>query len=173
VAILLSILALGAFSLFMMYSNAARETGARLKIHRQNEAVMDEVGRGVRASVRILELLMPPNSVETFDPDNPTGDKDVNGFMLLDADGVKVRGFEFRDSVLYTYDTVGSWQPFTIDGTPIKLASGLDANGQPIENAFTLGSDRRWLTARYTLTTVAGGQTYTIPFERGIFKCRL
>jgi len=48
VGVLMMILALGAFSLFSMYTNSTRETSANLRMQRQAEAVTGELSRWVR-----------------------------------------------------------------------------------------------------------------------------
>jgi len=99
VAVLMLVLALGLYTLFNMYTTTTRETSANLRMQRQSEAMMDEIGRRVRESVLILALDEDP--LVTGINDLPTNlelitlipnaaNRNVDGFILFVEEVVNV-----------------------------------------------------------------------------------
>jgi prepilin-type N-terminal cleavage/methylation domain-containing protein len=178
VAILLSILALGAFSLFMMYSNSARETTALLRLQRQSEALLDEIGRRVRESNFIFEDGLDTSAF--FSQPIGADTTSVNEFYLFvrnDTTDTKDRigGFRFENGIngiVMQYDNV--WKAFAIDNGPLTL-SDVDADGKSVSNTFKLNEKRQQVEVSFTLKTepVQGLGIYYLTVERGFFTCRL
>lgn len=181
VAALTSIVALGIFTLFGMYTETSRETSAYLKMQRQSETLMDEIGRRVREAYLILAAGEDFADIETRlatvwnleeDPlanpvmEAPNADEfilvDHNGtvmgsFRTVNADGATVMQ-QCRDAVC---------DIFSIDGTPLELEPSAN-------NPFRLLENRRQVRVNVTLRMpTLREEVRTLTVEEGVFQCRL
>jgi type II secretory pathway component PulJ len=181
VGVLAAALAFGAFSIFMMYSDSSRETTAKMRMQRQNEALMDEIGRHVRASGNIVRLTADSawsdeglDFVE-FDDEGvviPVDSVVSNiGFALYDVDGNLTRSYRFSNGIVEQRITSASGtviDTFSIDGAPVRIIA--DSLIQP---RFVIRGLRIQITAGLTYVLQSGRETYKLPVERGTFQCRL
>jgi len=182
-AMLMSILALGAFSLFMMYSESARENGALLMMQRQREAFMEELGRKTRSANIILPLGGDCDSYAAADEDSVT----VTGVVLCGpdpetGDSGQTGGFRFEGGIVEEWDKDDGWRPFTAGSTlflcgdaETLLPHTHDNGGVAVEhdgNGIFLESDRAQMSVTMTLKRVSGKDTFYLSGERFFFQCR-
>jgi type II secretory pathway pseudopilin PulG len=165
VGVLLMVLALGGYSFFMLYLNESRETVAHLRMDRQAEAFMDEVGREVRRSYRVMR----PEDRPPILPENwaaVTGDNAQTLLCYNDAGGF-LRGFRFHDNVVQDSTPPpagpGRWRDFTINGEQITLAPERGAS------FFRFNAERTQTDVTLTLTN----NNFNLRFDGRRFRCRV
>jgi prepilin-type N-terminal cleavage/methylation domain-containing protein len=177
VGVLMSVLALGAFFLFMMYTNAERETVYRFRLQRQAEALVDEISRNVRNAsfVSITETEALPGTADEH------GSFIQSAFDEQDSDGIVVaviKQIVVRDSVgavrtvfqlRYDGDNVGTvlmdGEPFMVGGMPVQVDF--------LKSNFEVRADRRQVRINVVLRAVANdGTPFTLTVQRGVFRCR-
>ena len=168
VGLLLTILALGIISLFIMYSENARETTANMRLHRQSEALTDEIARQVRAANLILPVnadvwaydpTATPNPVVLPPPVPPTG------ILLYNNDRDTVGGYEFRDDGIVMEYADGDWRPFRIDGHDVEVDGNV--------NNFGINQFGNELTVNARFRTEINNRPFVLNVERGVFRCRI
>ncbi|MDR2577811.1 MAG: prepilin-type N-terminal cleavage/methylation domain-containing protein [Chitinispirillales bacterium] len=180
VALLMAILALGAFALFNMYMNTTRETTAHLRMQRQAEALVDEVARRVRRAAYVFQEGENPIGLGDAD-DEVTGGgfvdaeleaEAVNEIIIRDSDNVTQARFRIHDTpsagvgvIQISEGETTNWTNFTVDGTPIFVNSS--------DSWFGLWFGRKQVRIDMTLRTVASnGEVFTLNVQRGAFRCR-
>jgi len=182
VALLMVVFALGAFSLFNMYSQASRRTAANLKMQRQSEALMDEISRRTREANRIWAL---DANRDPFDLVSGNPSDNVNGIIMIDDDNTLMSAFWFpagNGNVQWWRceqpggsgcqpPGINDWIDFSIDGTPLELALLNDA-GTAVNNIFELAADRQQISVNITLQTPIPRGNVSLTAERGTFQCR-
>jgi len=177
VGILLSILAFGAFSLFSMYSNSAREQHARLRMQRWGDGLTDDIARQIRSA----NLILPdgptwgfsdygeefgPGSVDFDDTEIHT----ASGIVLFDSNGNTLGGFRFNNTDGHVEELVNNiWIPYTAGGDVISLRTGGPSTFvvRPFFNEISLN-------ATFSVANRASDeQPFELNIERGIFRCRV
>jgi len=178
-AVLLSLLALGAFSMYMMYANETRATAANLKMQRQSEGFMDELSRKVREAEIIYafgETALPSDPSDEVDEvkaitviENIINYSNVSGVpSTITEKKVSYRFGEIDGKgILETWGPDDNdWKPFTIDGDTIWVRLA--------DSKFLLDDDRRYVGVEMALTRkINSGEEFSLTIQRGIFKCRL
>ncbi|MDR3012070.1 MAG: type II secretion system GspH family protein [Chitinispirillales bacterium] len=182
VALLMSILAIGAFSIFMMYMDSLRETTARLKLQRQSEAILDELAFRTRDATLVLRI--EPATVSDIPPSPPVAA--FPGNAAFPNPVVQVTGIEMRDNVdnnnnvLYSFrlravanspfsivevDSAGggNWTEFRIDENDIQVVTA--------GSFFEVSNNRKQVRATLTLGTEINNREYFLPVQ-GAVRCR-
>lgn len=164
VAILLSILALGAFSLYMMYSNETRVATANMKMQRQTEGLMDELTRRVREGTRVLAASGAACSTVTLG-----GNLDT---IFCRTDSITIEGdtlyaFGFSSDTVKTrkFNSVGT----TFNGGSFIVGDHILVNKD--SSAFIVTGLYR-LETDISLKTMSGKDTFNLRVNRGAFQCR-
>jgi len=186
--VLVSIFAMGAFTLFNMYAGAQDETAAMLKLQRQADGLTDEIGRRVRGagygsggfilggkeSLSILSDEPNPH----YDGGDYVAAGRVDNIMIMDSANV-LAGFRINR----INDTVGvvqirdaavgkDWSDFMIDGSRIQVVTGAAGS---IDKAswFGLWYGRKQVSINMVLRTATkGGKVLTMSMPGGAFRCR-
>jgi prepilin-type N-terminal cleavage/methylation domain-containing protein len=162
--LLLSILALGVYALFSVYLRTARQDTALMRMHRQSEAIMDEVARAVRAAYCIFPAGTPLPSDVGIDEACMGDSVNVPGIVLYNENGVPLQGFHLGGRVRMCRgndcsNPFATWGAFTIDGREIETDP---------ESSFLFPDNRVQVSANLRL--VDGD--FDLNIERGIFQCR-
>jgi len=188
VGVLIGIFALGSFTLFSMYAAAQDETAARLRLQRQADGLMDEIGRRVRgAGVNSAGFILGGKESLGILSDEPNHRYDGGDSVLAGrADTIVIRD---SANVLVSFrinkinDTAGvvqiregaagnNWDDFVIGGSIIEVVPGAVSN---VNNAswFGLWHGRKQVSINMVLRTATrGGKVFTVSVQRGTFRCR-
>jgi len=170
VCILMMVLAMGAYSLFNMYLMTSRETAANMRMQRQIEALMDDIGRLVRGA----NFILPPGGVPVgFNPavPNPAGAiRPQQIEFFIHGNPNPIGGFQFNANgdgiVRHLVD--GQYVPYRIDGGDLTLST-------TVNNFFEIEDNWAQLSVDITLETTAprGQPAFNLTVERGVFQCKL
>jgi len=180
---LIGIFALGSFTLFSMYAGAQDETAARLRLQRQADGLIDEIGRRVRGAVFVLggrESL----SVLSDEPGPPYDGGDsvtagrVDTIVIRDSADVLVsfrigRGNDTVGVVQIREGAADSvWSDFMIAGSRIEVVPGPAGNADRA-SWFGLWHERKQVSINMVLRTATrDGKVFTVSIRRGTFRCR-
>ena len=166
VGVLLSVLALGAFSLFNMYVNETRKSATHLKMQRQAEALVDEIARRVRNGKWVLRPGETPagfteSVAQALEDAYEAGVDDfTQEFVIWNVDGTTY-SFLIDDGIVRVSDNGAESENFTIDGTPIVVAP---------ESHFELWLGRKQVRIDVRLTS--DDENISLTVQRGAFRCR-
>jgi type II secretory pathway pseudopilin PulG len=180
IAALVSVLAFGLFPLFNMYTSCAREASALLRMQRQCDAVMDEIGRQARAANVILQWDLEPSlsADGSFDPAAEISESDeaVSGVIFYDRGGEATGGFRIGGGKAETYareegSGAWEWKDLTIDGKPIEICPRRPDHDHI--NEIILGANRSHIWLNITFRTEVDREAFHLTVERGTFQCKL
>jgi prepilin-type N-terminal cleavage/methylation domain-containing protein len=181
VGVLVAVFALGGFSLFMMYTNAKRETAAYLKMQWYADALMDEIARRVRTSSFVLktETETPPG-VQAIDENGGFVTTDTTFVVIEGEDPVPhkrlfVRGDGSFSKIEFTTDGRVRFNDttFVVGGRDVRI--DFDASG------FRIREDRKQVRVNFIVKAVSDngepmlvsdGTPLTLNIQRGVFRCR-
>ena len=200
VGVLLSILAIGAFTLLIMYTDATRETKVNLKMQSQAEALVDEIARSVRVSSFVFMTAAERASDFMCDDNNQTvcqdGEfqsqmiigwkEDDEGNLVLDADGneipiiAAIREIFIRDNqnqliAKFKFSDAGIVLMGVEEGVDPEpfIFAGDTVKVDPDAAFFELRNNRRHLRVNMRLRAAANnGEEFTLNIQRGVFRCR-
>jgi type II secretory pathway pseudopilin PulG len=188
VGVLISIFAMGTFTLFNMYAGAQDETAAMLKLQRQADGLMDEIGRRVRGAGyanggfilggKESSAVLSDESNPRYDGGDSVAAGRVDAIMIRDSANV-LAGFRINR----INDTVGvvqirdaavgnDWSDFMVDGSRIEVVSGAVGS---IDKAswFGLWYGRKQVSVNMVFRTATkGGKALTLGVQGGAFGCR-
>jgi len=166
--ILVSVLALGLISLFIVYTRDVAELTAYFKMQRDYDGLMDELGRNIRAA----SLVVTPTEFESLsDPEFSLAEaEDITSktVILLNSDSSAARAYRLSNHFVEVSENGGdTWKPFSVGGSDTIWLSDRSLN------TFYLASTRMNVQLDLTLRTVIAGDTTDLNVERGTFLCRL
>jgi len=178
VGVLISVLALGAFSLFSMYTKSQSETAANLRLQRWAETLTDEISREVRnsafVSVRADDPLPDAANEDdntffetTFNEEDDEGNviAVIKQIFIRDTAGVVLSHFQFRDDGNNVGTVLKDGVPFTLGDIPVQVVFG--------SSNFELRVDCRQVRINMKLRTASNNDdTFTLNVQRGVFRCR-
>jgi len=177
VGVLMAVLALGAFSLFSMYTNSQRETFAHLRMQRQADILVDEISRQVRNAAFVTVMAGDPlpdadeddNSFfeTTFNEEDDEGNvvAVIKQIFIRDTAGVVRSLFQFRDDGNNIGTVLMNGVPFTIGGIPVQVVFG--------NSNFELRVDCRQVRINMRLRVASNNdEPFTLNVQRGVFRCR-
>ncbi|GBU21629.1 hypothetical protein R80B4_01527 [Fibrobacteres bacterium R8-0-B4] len=189
VGVLISIFAMGTFTLFNMYVSAQDETAAMLKLQRQADGLTDEIGRRVRgAGYGSGGFILGGNESfgDLFNADDDAryggGDSAAVGRVetVIIRDSLNVlAGFRINrinDTVgvvqMRDADVGKDWNDFMVDGSRIQVVTG-SVGGINKTSWFGLWQGRNLVSINMVLTTATrGGKVLTMSVSGGTFRCR-
>ena len=166
-AVLTSVLALGAYSLFNMYIGSTSETMANLKMQRQSEALIDEIAYRARVGAFVLqngENVLGFAGVFDDAFNNPVGT--TGPIAVRDNSNNTLFSFEFgSDGIVRMGEGNAALTPFTVGGDTVRVDIA--------KSRFELGTGRRQVRVDMVLkTTLHNNKSFTLNIQRGAFICR-
>jgi hypothetical protein len=186
VGVLAGIFAMGTFTLFNMYVNAQDETAAMLRMQRQADGLMDEIGRRVRgAGYGSAGFVLGGTEYMSglFDADRYGGASAavagrVDTIVIRDDTGILVsfRIVRINDTagvVQVREGAVGSaWNDFTVGGVKVEVVPRSAGNIDK-SSWFGLWDGRKQVSVNMVLRTAArSGKVFTMSMRGAAFKCR-
>ncbi|MCL2220465.1 MAG: type II secretion system GspH family protein [Chitinispirillia bacterium] len=199
VAVLISVLALGAFSLFGMYTNSARETAARLRLQRQAEALTGEFSRYVRDGAVVVQAmenasgyLLDANGGLVLSSQDPVEAPDFKNYAAVKPpDPVIIRDGSNNILAAFNFDANGvvrmakgaappspmlpptPWPAFEVGGEQIFVDAGNSKfELEPKRKLVRINMTLRAVDAKGTPVLKSSGQPLTQNIQIGAFKCR-
>lgn len=152
VAILTTILALGAYSVFMMYINETREITARIRLQTQYETLTDEIARTVRSG-NAVRVNAEGNTI-TITGENDDGDDETEVVFSFAGGTVQVQR-----------DDENELRPFVVANNLIYVNEE--------ESAFIVEqSGTRLITNLTLLNDDSDNPRYTLTVNGGVYSCR-
>jgi len=184
VGVLLAILALGAFTLFMMYVNTTRETEVNLRMQRQADALLDEISRRVRNASFVFKDNSPNEHPSKFNVCTSADgsiiecdDESWEPIVVVDGEEDGSLGSEIFISNIhgdhlsrfgFSNDAGGivlmDGEPFMIGGDTVKIEFD--------KSTFEVRNDRRQVRINVMIRANVRNSDYTLNIQRGVFRCR-
>jgi type II secretory pathway pseudopilin PulG len=189
VAALAGVFAMGAFTLFNMYVGAQDETAARLRLQRQADGLMDEIGRLVRGAgyggagfvlggKESAGGLFGGDDETLYDDGTSVADGRADTINIKDDNGVlaSFRIFRINDTVgvvqMRDGGVGGAWNDFTVGGARVEVVLGVGGSVDKV-SWFGLWSGRKQVSVNMVLRNAArSGKVFTMSARGVVFVCR-